>query len=216
LAFKLVYTDPKKKTLQKIEILLVVIMLPIGLFYGVKTYQLWQAFRTAEILHAEASDLVHAGRYDEGIPKLEAALKTYPPFYAAWEELGVSYHMLGDHQKEMETYLEATEILPENGNLYRELATAYHELGMHDKELEAAEKASTLENTDPLFTSKVLGLARKEASGEISTEKLKRPHTHESGVVVENESGQHATPSASATPGAEHGHEGHDHAGHDH
>lgn len=184
-----------------------VVLLPIGLFYGAKTYEQWRAFKTAEIFHTEAAELVHSGRYDEGIPKLQAALKAYPAYYAAWEELGVSYHMLGDHQKEMETYLEATKVLPESGSLFRELATAYHELGMHDKELEAAEIAVTLESSDPLFTRRVAERARKEASGEIVTEKLTRPHIHDHA----GHEGAQVTPSATGTPAAETDHEGHNH-----
>ena len=155
MAFKLVYTDPKKKKLQQFEFLLLAILLPLGLFYGGKTFDEWQRFKKAEALYKEASALCHAGDYEQGIPKLQAALEAYPPYYAVWEELGVSYHMRGEHEKELETYRAATAALPENGNLHRELATAYHEL----------------------FTGHILDRAQKEANGEVPTE-VQRPHTH--------------------------------------
>jgi tetratricopeptide (TPR) repeat protein len=230
-AFKLAYTDPKKKTLQKIEIILMVIILPIGLFYGAKTYKQWSDFKTAEAFAVEAAELTHVGRYDEGIPKLKQALEAYPPYYAVWEELGLSYHMLGDHQKEMESYLAATKVLPEHGNLFRELATAYHELGMHDKELEAAKKAVALPNTDPLFTRRVLERATKEASGETSTEVIERQHSHGHGMTPpsgqdtddgdKNNPTSVGTPSpeqpaTQSTPAAVESHEGHDHDHGDH
>ena len=165
MAFKLVYTDPKKKKLQQFEFLLLAILLPLGLFYGGKTFDEWQRFKKAEALYKEASALCHAGDYEQGIPKLQAALEAYPPYYAVWEELGVSYHMRGEHEKELETYRAATAALPENGNLHRELATAYHELGQHEKELEAANLAVTLPNSDELFTGHILDRAQKEANG---------------------------------------------------
>lgn len=177
MALKLVYTDPKKKKLQQFEVLLLAILLPLGLFYGGKTFDEWQRFKKAEALYQEASALCHAGNYEQGIPKLQAALEAYPPYYAVWEELGVSYHMRGEHDKELETYKAATEALPENGSLRRELATAYHELGKHEKELEAAKLAVTLPNSDELFTSHILDRAQKEANGEVPLE-VQRPHTH--------------------------------------
>ena len=177
MASKLVYTDPKKKKLQQFEFLLLAILLPLGLFYGGKTFDEWQRFKKAEALYKEASALCHAGDYEQGIPKLQAALEAYPPYYAVWEELGVSYHMRGEHEKELETYKAATAALPENGNLHRELATAYHELGQHEEELEAAKLAINLPNSDELFTGHILDRAQKEANGEVPTE-VQRPHTH--------------------------------------
>lgn len=198
---KLVYTDPKKKKLQQIEMIVVLLFLPVGLFYGWGAFADWQNFRQAEKLFQEASEIMHQGKYKEATPKLEAALEAYPEYYAVWEELGVSYHFLGEHQKEMETYLKGTEALPENGNLHRELAFVYHELGEHEKELASAKRAVELPNSDPLFTLRTLQRAEKEASGEVVVEELERsnsnkaPHDHEA-----SHDHDHTSDAASPTP----------------
>ena len=173
---KLIYTDPKKKKLQRIEIILMALLLPPGLFFGARSMAEWQSFKKAEVSYHQGAELLHAGQYKEGASKLEEAVEQYPKFYAAWEELAVSYHMKGEHQKEVDAYVRAIKVLPQSGNLHRELATAYHEIGEHEKELEAAELALAMENTDPLFTQRVAERARKEASGELSTEVLSHPH----------------------------------------
>ena len=198
MAFKLLYTDPKKKKLQKIEVILMGVLLPVGLFYGGRSLAELQRFKEAEALHEQAAEFCHAGNYDQGIPTLQAALEIYPEYYAVWEELGVSYHMLGQHEKEAETYLAATQALPENGSLHRELATAYHELEKHDKELESAQLAANLPNSDPLFTSRVLERAQKEASGDYKTQELERPHTHE--VQDAHHDHEHESETAQAKP----------------
>lgn len=220
MAFKLVYTDPKKKTLQKIEIAFMAVMLPIGLYCGGLALKDYSDFKKAEVLAHEASELTHVGQYDLGIPKLITALEIYPEYYSAWEELGVSYHMSGDHQKEVESYEKAIQALPGSGNLHRELATAYHEVGEHEKELEMATLAAGLPNSDPLFTQRILQRAIKEASGEISTETVERP-THFDEDLHNQLHG--VTPQPGATPApantedhSGHSHDGHDHEGHDH
>ena len=164
---KLFYADPGKKKLQKLEIGIMVILLPIGLFWGALSYRDWANFSKAEALLEEASALTHSSQYSRAIPKLEEALLAYPEYYPAWEELAVSYHMQKEYQKAVDTYERGVQTLPENGNLHRELATAYHYAGHHDKELSAAELAVTLPNSDPLFTSQVLRRAKREQSGEI-------------------------------------------------
>lgn len=200
---KLIYTDPKKKTLQKIEIILMVLLLPPGLFFGAKSFAEWQRFKQAEATYHQAAELIHAGKYQEGALKLEETVARYPQYYAAWEELGVSYHMKGDHQKEVDAYERAIKALPESGNLHRELATAYHEIGEHEKELKVGELALDLDNSDPLFTQRVAERARKEASGELSTEQLPHPHA-EAIETVQN-------------PEDHSGHDhGDDHSGHNH
>ena len=131
----------------------------------------YASFSKAEALYGEASELIHVGQYDEGIANLEEAVEIYPAYYAPWESLGVSHHMNGEHVKEVEAYERGVKANPENGNLYRELATAYHEMGEHEKELAAAKMAVKLPNSDDAFTNRVLDRAKREASGELKTEK---------------------------------------------
>jgi tetratricopeptide (TPR) repeat protein len=208
---QLIYKDPKKKGLQKLEIALMVILLPLGLYWGAQTYQTWQNFEKAEALYQEAALLGHGGNSPEAVKKLEEAVTLYPEFYAAWEELAVSYHMMKDYEKAINAYERGVAALPENGNLRRELATSYHYGGYHDKELEAAQIATALPNSDPLFTSKILSRAEREASGEIET-----------GHAADFEAASEEMKNRGTSDGHNHSVEthspddGHDHSGHDH
>lgn len=171
----LTYKDPKKKKLQMLEIIAMILLLPPGLYYAYGAYTDWKVFKEAEAIYKEASDLLHAGRYDEGIPKAEEALAIYPTYYGPWEDLATAHHMMGNHELEVATYVRAIAVLPESGSLHRGLATSYHEVGQHEKELEHAKKATTLVTTDPVFTNRILMRAQKEASGEVSTDVIERP-----------------------------------------
>ena len=205
---KLLYTDPKKKTLQKIEIVLMILMLPIGLVWGYGAFRDFQEYKKAEALYMEADVLLHQGNSDEAILKLEKAVAIYPDFYAAWEDLGVAYHMQKDLDKSLDAYERAVKAVPDSGNLRRELATAYHYSGQHKKELEQAKIAVTLPNSDALFTGKVLEMAMKENSGEVKVEEGKR--ISPPGLPAdsnEQSGGDHDDHS---------GHDHDDHSGHDH
>lgn len=171
----LLYKDPKKRKLQIVEIILMILLLPPGLYWAYQSYVSWNNFLKAEAIYTEASEMLHRGDLKEGIAKMDQALLIYPQFYAPWEELAVTHHLMNNHELERDTYERGTLALPQNGDLRRELASVYHELGEHGKELESAQLASSLENRDPLFTSKVLNRAQREASGEISTEAITRP-----------------------------------------
>lgn len=164
---KLKYTDPKKKALQRLEIIFLAALLPVGLLYGSKAYTEWRSYNRAKEAYLAGVALSHSGNQEEALSKMREATSIYPRFYAAWEDLAVTYHLKNDHETERDVYLEASQKMPENGNIRRELACAYHELGMHDLELKEAETAEGLENTDQLFTWRVAERARGEASGKI-------------------------------------------------
>ena len=209
---QLIYRDPKKKSLQKIEIIIMLIALPLGLMWGWNAYGQWTEYMKAEKLFTEAHEMAHEGRFREAMPLLEECVKIYPEFYAAWEDMGVAYHMLREFDKSLEVYERAVEAMPENGNLRRELATAYHYNEMHEKELEAAQVAATLPNSDPLFTQRVLERAQKESTGEVEA---KVDH----GALDRLDPGHYEATVPPAAQGAsqEQGHDhAHDHDGHDH
>lgn len=219
---KLAYKDPKKKKLQQIEIALMVLFLPVGLYFGGKAFLSYQAFTQAEALHEEASVLLHMGKNDEAIPKLEEAVELYPEYYSAWEALGVAHHSNGELEKAVEVYKKGSEALPENGNLQRELATAYHYAGRHELEYEAAKAATELPNGDPLFTQKVFERATKERekgvtqTDPISPPELNAPpHQHVEGDGHDHEGHDHAEGEAH-TEGEGDGHDHSSHEGHDH
>ena len=173
---KFIYKDPKKKGLQKLEVALMLLLLPTGLYFGAQSFQKWKNFEKAKVLQEQGSRFVHQGNLSEGILKLEESVKLYPESYGTWEDLAVAYHMTSDLNGEIDAYQRATKALPKNGNLRRELATAYHNAGDHKTELIEAQIAVNLGTTDEVFTSRILMRAQKEASGEVSTEKDHSSH----------------------------------------
>ena len=80
---QLIYRDPKKKSLQKIEIIIMLIALPLGLMWGWNAYGQWTEYMKAEKLFTEAHEMAHEGRFREAMPLLEECVKIYPEFYAA-------------------------------------------------------------------------------------------------------------------------------------
>lgn len=169
---KLLYSDPKKRKLQRVEFALISVLLPLGLYFGTNAFIRWTKFSHAEELARQADVLSHEGRSKESSEALERAVEIYPEYVSAWQALAVSYHLRHNFMAAHDAYERAVEANPGNGDLYRDLATSYHYIGKHDEELEAAKKAIVLPTSDPLFTHRVYDRALREASGEIPKEKL--------------------------------------------
>lgn len=169
---KILYSDPKKRKLQRFELVLVAVLLPLGLFFGTKAFIRWTKFSHAEEYARQADVLSHEGRSKEASEALERAVEVYPEYVGAWQALAVSYHLRHNFIAAHDAYERAVEANPGNGDLYRDLATSYHYIGKHAEELEAAKRAIVLPTSDPLFTHRVYERAQREASGEIPKEKL--------------------------------------------
>jgi tetratricopeptide (TPR) repeat protein len=218
---KLFYSDPKKKTLQKIEIAVMVIFLPVGLYFGGKALQDYQRFNRSEALYEQGSALLHGGDSQGSIEKFEESVEIYPRYYAAWESLGTAHFLNKDIDKSVDTYERAVEALPESGNLHRELATAYHYAGLHDQEFASAEKAISLSNNDPTFTQRVYERAKQEAEEGVTTTEAIEPVNPAELLNPGHDHAAHDHPEpnaapASPAPDTHTDHEGHDHEGHDH
>lgn len=201
--FIAVYRDPKKKNLQRVEILLMLLALPVALIWGARSYTEWTNYQQAEALLVEGDQHLHAGQSEKAVASLEKAISLYPEFYGAWEALATTWHMKNHHDKELDAYQRAVEILPERGELHRELGAAYHENGDHKKELEHLTVALAILGKEEIFTLRLLDRATREAAGTYPTQTAKIPRASE----AEHEGHGHG-------PG-----EGHDHApgdGHDH
>lgn len=167
------YRDPKKRWLQRVEIGVLALLLPLALVWGSQTTQLWLAFRQAEKIYTQAEVLLHEDKPAQAIPLLEKSVAIYSEFLPAWQALGASYHLAGDHQGEVESFQRAVKIFPEEHLLYRDLATAYHERGDHEAELQYLELASKLPMEDEIFMASLLMRARAEAAGESPKGKVK-------------------------------------------
>ncbi|MGE0488653.1 MAG: tetratricopeptide repeat protein [Vulcanimicrobiota bacterium] len=165
MSFILFYKDKEKQKLQKIEIVLVLLLLPFGLWGASRGYQEWKLYQQADTLFMEAHQAVHDGKDGVAIEKLKKCVEIYPAYYAAWEEWATAVHFAGDHEGEVAIYQRAVEANPDNDLLKRDLGAAYHEVGMHDRELAILKTAADTLVEDP-FAQRLLARAEKEASGE--------------------------------------------------
>jgi tetratricopeptide (TPR) repeat protein len=164
--FLTIYRDPKKKNLQRLEILVVLIALPIALIWGAKSYQVWANFQEADRLFREGDAYLHQGNIDAALQSLEQSVTIYPEHYSAWESLGATQHLKNQHDKELQIYQRAVSAVPQSGELHRELGTAYHENGEHKKELEHLLIAQQILGKEEIFTSRLLDRAQREATGD--------------------------------------------------
>lgn len=182
MSFLTVYKDPKKKRLQQVEILLMIVLLPFGLYFGYGAYQEWSQFKASEVHSLRGQELIFSGNFEEGLKEFQTSAELYPGNPFIWEAIGVVYHDRGLHLEEAEAYLSGMKANPTNGDLAREYATALHELAQHEKELEYLRLAESLGTNDALFLSRLVSRAQREADGtlEPSLAKVERltPHKH--------------------------------------
>ncbi|MBM3462122.1 MAG: hypothetical protein FJX76_08490 [Armatimonadetes bacterium] len=87
----LVYTDPKKRLLQMIEIALLIIALPFAAVYGMKSYKIYQAVVESERLFEVAENLAHAEDYKASVVALEECLAVNPRYFPAYEAMADLY-----------------------------------------------------------------------------------------------------------------------------
>lgn len=169
------YRDPAKKKLQRVQIAFLLVILPVSLVWGSRSYTEWSRFRQAEQLFQEADALLHSGKSELAIEKLEQSVAQYPQFYGAWETLATMYHFRQDHKAEADAYSRAVAVLPERGELWRELGTSSHELGDHKRELEQLTRAQELLGSKEIFTIRLLDRAQREAAGTYPEEVARGP-----------------------------------------
>lgn len=187
---KLFYTDPKKRKLQKIEIVLFLVLSP-GIYFGYLSAKEWQRFSEAQTLQAAAGQEVHEGKLESALGKLEKASKLYPDSPGIWEDLAVTYYLKQDNEKAAQTYEKALEHHPDHGDFHRNLAMAYHNMGKHDQELEHAELANKMPTSDELFTLRIAERARWEANGKKGKIAGSQPITQGEAQPIVDTSGHH-------------------------
>ena len=177
MSFILFYKDKEKQKMQKIQIAVVLLLLPFGLWGASRSYQAWQNYQRADALFMEAHEALHAGNAQAAIPKLKECVEIYPNYYAGWEEWATTLHFMGDHQGEVAVYEKAIEANPNHELLKRDLGAAYHEVGMHDRELAILRTAANSMPEDP-FAQRLLARAEKEASAEPAPTIPAEEHVH--------------------------------------
>lgn len=149
MAFILAYKDPEKQRLQRFQLAVMVLLLPLGLFGGSKAYGEYVSFQKADQEYTTGEQLMDANKWTEAAGHLRTAVDTYPYHYAAWDALSTCHFMTGDKAKSMAILEEGLGHLPQEGRLHRELGQALHDKGDHAQELASLEKAIVLLPDDP-------------------------------------------------------------------
>lgn len=149
MAFLFVYKNPEKQRLQRFQIAMMILLLPLGLFGAWRAYGEYQAFQQADKAYLAAEELMDGNKWTEASASLRQAVEKYPYHYAAWDALSTCHYMKGEKEKARDVLVEALQHLPQEGRLHRELGQAQHNLGAHDQELAEMEKAIVLLPDDP-------------------------------------------------------------------
>lgn len=144
MSFILTYKDPSKKKLQAVEIVLMVLMLPLGLYGAGKAYQQYATFKQAEQLMVEGDHLLHEAKFEEASKLFAQSVELQPDYYVAWELLCTSLHNQGLHRQELNTYRQALEKLPDAPLLIRDAGACMHENELHEEEYTLLSRAIKL------------------------------------------------------------------------
>lgn len=134
--FRLSYQGEDKKALQRVELVVLVILLPLALYGLFRSHRSWRDYQQAEAFLKSGQYLVHHGKYEPAAEELRRAVTLYPELFAAWADLATCHHLRGEHQAELEVFQEALTHLPESADLHYGLLGTYHELGQYQSQLE--------------------------------------------------------------------------------
>lgn len=110
----------------------------IAFFGTASAQQLSTTNKKAEKLFHEADGLFRQRRFDEGMQKLQDALKKDPNFTDAWLKIASVHMLYGEKQQAKEAFLKADAIEPESMKLvgaYSTLGTLFYENGEYETAL---------------------------------------------------------------------------------
>ncbi len=99
----------------------------------------------APSLYRKGNDYFFDEKYHKAIKYYEKALEQAPKYKEAWNNLGLSYKILGDESKAVECYEKALEIDPDFVNALYNLGILYHAQENHERALDCYERVIELE-----------------------------------------------------------------------
>jgi len=140
LAFLTYYTDPKKKKLQIIEIVAVVILLIVGIIFIPPIIKEHQQFQTAVAFHNMGHEHLHSNNDEAALECFQAAIRTYP-MEESFLEIASIHHFKGNHEKEIEVYRDGLKSLKDSSKLRCALATEYYLQEKYDEAITESEIA---------------------------------------------------------------------------
>ena len=103
--------------------------------------------------HELVDTLLHWGEYDAGARQLEAIVALAPDDAAAWNDLGLVRHNLGDHRGAVEALIHARDLAPRDHRPRVALAVLYWKLGEKSLALGEYLELRKLELPDRLATA---------------------------------------------------------------
>lgn len=142
MTFLTYYTDPKKKKLQIIEIVAIVILFIVGIIFIPPVVKEHQQFQTAVAFHNMGHDHLHNNNDDAALECFQAATRTYP-MEESFLEIASIHHFKGNHEKEIEVYREGLKAIKDSVKLRCAIAAEYYLQEKYDEaitELEIALK----------------------------------------------------------------------------
>ncbi|MGM9991417.1 MAG: tetratricopeptide repeat protein [Candidatus Bruticola sp.] len=125
MAFFTHYTDPKKKTLQLIEIITAILSIAVLLFLLPRSLNDYRNFKTATQFHEMGHERLHANDSEGAMRCFETAVRTYP-LESSYMEIASIHHFNGQHDKEIDVYRDALKIIKNSVALRYALAEAYY------------------------------------------------------------------------------------------
>ncbi|MGB9589247.1 MAG: tetratricopeptide repeat protein [candidate division WOR-3 bacterium] len=133
------------------SVLIVLLSQTMELIYGGgQDYELFQ----------KANTMVAQGRYDEAVELYLEAIKLYPSFKEAYNNMGVAYALLGDTVKAIKAFRDAIRIDSLYIDPFLNLASCYAEMGLGDSAVKYYNRVLKL---DPENPSALSAYARAQA-----------------------------------------------------
>lgn len=143
------YTDPARKGLQRLQIGVMILLVPLALFLGIPAYQDYRNFQEAGKLLMQADELSHEGKVKEALEACEKCVALYPGFYEAYELMASLNYSRSDRHLAIESYERGLKVLPEHGELHLGLAQMLFLEKRYPEAQEHARKATELLPGDP-------------------------------------------------------------------
>lgn len=111
------YTDPRKRTLQIIEVGLLAIAIVALILYAIPAIQDYQTFSKALAHHEKGHEYLHHDQTEEAIAEYEKAIAIYPKLAQSHEELAAIHHLSGHRDIAISVYRRAVNHIPDDEEL---------------------------------------------------------------------------------------------------
>ena len=140
MAFELYSKDPKKKTIQIVELVIAIIGVIAAVVMLPPVIREYQQVNQAISLHDMGHEYMHQNNIKSAREYYEKALQVYPKLKSTYIELAGTYYFEEDYQKEIETYRRGLELMPEDADLRHSLIESLFLVGDYDSAIKESEE----------------------------------------------------------------------------